>query len=231
MITKDIEKELFKLQDKEYRDFHKKLMPTVDEKTIIGVRTPASRKLAKQMAKREDIEIFLNDLPHKYFDMNQLHAFIVSGIKDYDRAVEEVEKFLPYVDNWATCDQLSPKIFKTNLKDLYKHIREWIASDLTYTKRFGIGMLMEHYLDDAFELKYPRLVARVRSDEYYVNMMIAWYFATALAKQWDDIIPFIEGKKLDSWTHNKAIQKSIESYRITKEQKNYLRTLKIQKGK
>ncbi len=231
MINKDIEKELYKLQDKGYRDFHKKLMPTVDEKTIIGVRTPDSRKLAKQMAKREDIDEFLNDLPHKYFDMNQLHAFIVSGMKDYDRAVEEVEEFLPYVDNWATCDQLSPKVIKKNLKDLYKHIREWIASDKTYTRRFGIGMLMEHYLDDAFELKYPRLVARVRSDEYYVNMMIAWYFATALAKQWDDIIPFIEGKKLDSWTHNKAIQKSIESYRITKEQKDYLRTLKIRKGK
>nr|MCR5429883.1 DNA alkylation repair protein [Eubacterium sp.] len=195
--------------------------------TIIGVRTPDSRKLAKQMSKREDIDEFLNDLPHKYFDMNQLHAFIVSGMKDYDQAVKEVEKFLPYVDNWATCDQLSPKIFKKYLKDLYKHIREWIASDKTYTRRFGIGMLMEHYLDDAFELKYPRLVARVRSEEYYVNMMIAWYFATALAKQWDDIIPFIENKKLAKWTHNKAIQKSIESNRITKEQKDYLRALKI----
>ena len=226
MINKDIEKELYKLQDKEYRDFHKKLMPTVDEKTIIGVRTPASRKLAKQMAKREDIDKFLSDLPHKYFDMNQLHAFIVSGMKDYDRAVEEVERFLPYVDNWATCDQLSPKIFKKNLKDLYKHIREWIASDKTYTKRFGIGMLMEHYLDDAFELKYPRLVARVRSDEYYVNMMIAWYFATALAKKWDITIKYIEDKKLSSWVNNKTIQKAVESYRITNEQKTYLKSLK-----
>ena len=224
-----IQNELFELQDKKYRDFHKKLMPTVDEKTIIGVRTPDSRKLAKEVAKSREADKFLDKLPHKYFDENQLHAFIVSGIKDYDEALKRVEEFLPYVDNWATCDQLSPKIFKKNLKDLYKHIREWIASDKTYTKRFGIGMLLEYYLDDEFELKYPRLVAKVRSDEYYVNMMVAWYFATALAKQWDDIIPFIEGKKLDSWTHNKAIQKSVESYRITKEQKEYLKTLKIKK--
>ena len=224
-----IQTELFKLQDKKYRDFHKKLMPTVDEKTIIGVRTPDSRKLAKQVAKSEDLDRFLNSLPHKYFDENQLHAFIVSEMKEYEQALSEVEKFLPYVDNWATCDQLSPKVFKKNKKDLYKHIREWIASDETYTKRFGIGMLLEHYLDEDFELKQARLVAKVRSDEYYVNMMIAWYFATALAKQWDDIIPFIEGKKLDSWTHNKAIQKSVESYRITKEQKEYLKTLKIKK--
>ena len=224
-----IQTELFKLQDKKYRDFHKKLMPTVDEKTIIGVRTPDSRKLAKQVAKSEDLDRFLNSLPHKYFDENQLHAFIVSEMKEYEQALSEVEKFLPYVDNWATCDQLSPKVFKKNKKDLYKHIREWIASDETYTKRFGIGMLLEHYLDEDFELKQARLVAKVRSDEYYVNMMIAWYFATALAKQWDDIIPFIEGKKLDSWTHNKAIQKSVESYRITKEQKEYLKSLKIKK--
>ena len=224
-----IQNELFKLQDKKYRDFHKKLMPTVDEKTIIGVRTPNSRKLAKEVAKSGEADKFLDKLPHKYFDENQLHAFIVSGIKDYDEALKRVEEFLPYVDNWATCDQLSPKIFKKNKKDLYKHIRDWIASDKTYTKRFGIGMLLEHYLDDDFELKQARLVAKVRSDEYYVNMMVAWYFATALAKQWDNIIPFIEGKKLDSWTHNKAIQKSVESYRITKEQKEYLKTLKIKK--
>ena len=222
-----IQNELFKLQDKKYRDFHKKLMPTIDEKTIIGVRTPDSRKLAKEVAKRGDAEKFLNSLPHKYFDENQLHAFIVSEIKDYEQALAEVEKFLPYVDNWATCDQLSPKIFKKNKKDLYKHIRNWIASDETYTKRFGIGMLLEHYLDEDFELKQARLVARVRSEEYYVNMMIAWYFATALAKQWDDIIPFIENKKLAAWTHNKAIQKAVESYRITDKQKEYLKTLKI----
>ena len=202
-------------------------MPTIDEKTIIGVRTPDSRKLAKEVAKRGDAEKFLNSLPHKYFDENQLHAFIVSEIKDYEQALAEVEKFLPYVDNWATCDQLSPKIFKKNKKDLYKHIRNWIASDETYTKRFGIGMLLEHYLDEDFELKQARLVARVRSEEYYVNMMIAWYFATALAKQWDDIIPFIENKKLAAWTHNKAIQKAVESYRITDKQKEYLKTLKI----
>ena len=224
-----IQNELFKLQDKKYRDFHKKLMPTVDEKTIIGVRTPDSRKLAKEVYKSGEADKFLDKLPHKYFDENQLHAFIISGMKDYDEALKRVKEFLPYVDNWATCDQLSPKVFKKNKKDLYKHIREWIASDKTYTKRFGIGMLLEHYLDDDFEMKYPRFVARVKSDEYYVNMMVAWYFATALAKQWDDIIPFIENRKLDAWTHNKTIQKAVESYRITPSQKKYLKTLKVKK--
>ena len=222
-----IQNELFELQDKKYRDFHKKLMPTVDEKTIIGVRTPDSRKLAKEVAKSREADKFLDKLPHKYFDENQLHAFIVSGIKDYDEALKRVEEFLPYVDNWATCDQLSPKIFKKNLKDLYKHIREWIASDKTYTKRFGIGMLLEYYLDDEFELKYPRLVAKVRSDEYYVNMMVAWYFATALAKQWDSAVKFIEGRRLDVWTHNKAIQKACESFRVPDERKEYLKSLKV----
>ena len=194
---------------------------------MIGVRTPELRKYAKELLKREDIGEFLEILPHEYFDENQLHAFIISGIKDYDKCMKEVDKFLPYVDNWATCDQLSPKVFKKHRPELLKQIKKWIKSKETYTVRFAIGMLMEHFLDEDFDIKYPEMVSKLRSDEYYINMMIAWYFATALAKQYDAILPFIEKKKLDKWTHNKAIQKSVESNRITPEQKEYLKTLKI----
>ncbi len=227
MITKEIEKELFSLQDKEYAKLQQKIIPTAPADSVIGVRTPALRKYAKTLVKRDDISDFLHDLPHKYFDENQLHAFVVSEMKDYALCMEETCRFLPYVDNWATCDQMSPKIFKKHRQELLEHITEWIASDETYTIRFGVGMLMEHFLDEDFDIKYPKMVAKLRSDEYYVNMMIAWYFATALAKQYDAVIPFIEGQKLDKWTHNKAIQKSVESYRITDEQKVYLKGLKI----
>ena len=227
MITKEIEKELFALQDKEYAKLQHKIIPTAPEDAVIGVRTPALRKYAKTLVKRDDISNFLSDLPHRYFDENQLHAFILSEMKDYSRCMDEICKFLPYVDNWATCDQMSPKVFKKHLQELLEHIKEWITSDETYTIRFGVGMLMEHFLDEDFDIKYPKMVAKLRSEEYYVNMMIAWYFATALAKQYDSILPFIEGKKLDKWTHNKAIQKSVESYRITDEQKVYLKGLKI----
>lgn len=226
-MIKEIRKELFALQDEKYRAFQVKLFPTLDPDTIIGVRTPDLRGYAKKLLKEEGISSFLSDLPHKYFDENQLHAFIVSEMKDYGRCIEEVSCFLPYVDNWATCDQMSPKVFKKHLPELLECIREWIGSGKTYTIRFAVGMLLEHYLDDAFDLKYPEIVASIRSSEYYVNMMIAWYFATALAKQYEAILPFIEGRKLDAWTHNKAIQKAIESYRITPEQKEYLKTLKI----
>lgn len=227
MITEEIKAELFKLQDTEYRDFQSKLIPTVGVEYFIGVRTPDLRKLAKTFAKRTDIDEFLQQLPHDYFDENQLHAFILSEMKDYEKCVEKLQKFLPYVNNWATCDQMSPKIFKKHKSELLPIIDQWIASDETYTIRFGIGMLMEHFLDEDFDLAYPEKVAAVRSEEYYVNMMIAWYFATALAKQYDAILPFIENKKLDKWCHNKAIQKSVESYRITPEQKEYLKSLKI----
>ncbi|WP_026495197.1 DNA alkylation repair protein [Butyrivibrio sp. WCD3002] len=226
-MKEEIREELFKHRDIKYRDFQVKLIPGTDPDDMIGVRTPELRKLAKQYAKAEDINEFLNDLPHKYFDENQLQAFIISGMKDYNLCMEKLCEFLPYVDNWATCDQMSPKIFKKHKEELLKMIEEWIVSDKTYTVRFAIGMLMEHFLDDDFDMKYPEMVAKVRSEEYYINMMIAWYFATALAKQYDSIIPYIEEKKLDDWTHNKAIQKSIESYRITPEQKEYLRSLKI----
>ena len=225
-MIEEIRKELFALQDEKYRAFQVKLFPTLNPESIIGVRTPDLRSYAKKLLKQEEIAEFLSDL-HRYFDENQLHAFIISEMKDYERCIGEVKRFLPYVDNWATCDQMSPKVFKKHLPELLVCIKEWIRSDETYTIRFGVGMLLEHYLDDAFSLEYPEMVAGLRSSEYYVNMMIAWYFATALAKQYEVILPFIENRRLDTWTHNKAIQKALESYRITPEQKEYLKGLKI----
>ena len=223
----EIQKRLFELQDEKYRDFQVKLIPTVDPATVIGVRTPELRKLAKELSKRDDIDAFLETLPHDHFDENQLHAFILSDMKDYMKCMAGVCSFLPFIDNWATCDQLSPKVFSKNKTDLLVHINEWLQSDKTYTIRFAAGMLMEHFLDDDFDIKYPEMVAAIESDEYYVNMMRAWYFATALAKQYDRVISFIEEKRLDKWTHNKTIQKSVESYRISPEQKTYLKSLKI----
>ena len=231
MITEEIRQSLFELQDIKYRDFQAKLIPGKDTETMIGVRTPELRKLAKQMLKREDIGEFLRDLPHRYFDEDQLHAFIVSGIKEYGKCMEELMRFLPFVDNWATCDQMSPGVFKKHRPELLAEIREWLGSEHTYTVRYGIGMLMQHFLDEDFDPAYPELVAGVHSEEYYVNMMIAWYFATALAKQYDAVLPFIEGRRLDPWTHNKTIQKAVESYRISDEQKEYLRSLKVQVSK
>ena len=220
---------MFRLQDVKYRDFQGKLIPTVEPDAVIGVRTPELRKYAKILVKTENISDFLDDLPHRYFDENQLHAFIISEIKDYEQCLNRVSEFLPFVDNWATCDQMSPKIFKKHRMDLLEQIKAWVASDKTYTVRFGIGMFMEHFLDEDFDQAYPEIVAGIRSDEYYINMMIAWYFATALAKQYDVILPYIKDRRLDVWTHNKAIQKAVESFRITPEQKEYLKTLKIKK--
>ena len=217
---------LFELQDVKYRDFQKKLIPTVDPDKIIGVRTPELRKLAKAVYKEADTAEFLAALPHEYFDENQLHAFILSEEKDYEKCIGLVEAFLPYIDNWATCDQMSPKVFKKHRDDLLLHVKKWLKSKETYTIRFAVGMLMEHFLDDEFDPVYPEMVARIRSEEYYVNMMKAWYFATALAKQYDAAITCLKEQKLDLWTHNKAIQKARESYRITPEQKEYLKTLK-----
>ena len=229
MIKEEIRRKLFSLQDIKYRDFQAKLIPGKTAEVMIGVRTPELRKLAKELGKREDISEFLTDLPHEYFDEDQLHAFILSGMKDYKECMEGVCRFLPFVDNWATCDQMSPKVFKKHRLALANQADRWLDSEHTYTVRFGIGMLMEHFLEEDFDLKYPERVAGLRSDDYYVNMMIAWYFATALAKQYDAIIPYIENRRLDLWTHNKTIQKAIESYRITPEQKEYLRTLRIKK--
>ena len=228
-ISEEIRETLFQLQDVKYRDFQSKLIPTAEADTVIGVRTPDLRKYAKKLVKREDIEGYLKSLPHRYFDENQLHAFIIIEIKDYDHCLEEVERFLPYVDNWATCDQMAPKVFAKRKEDLFERIKVWISSGETYTVRFGIGMLMRHFLDEKFDLAYPEMVAGVRSEEYYVNMMIAWYFATALAKQYDAVLPYLEEKRLDVWTHNKTIQKSVESYRISPEHKKYLKSLKIKK--
>ncbi len=226
MITDDIRKELLKLQDTGYRKMQVTTIPTVDADSIIGVRTPALRNLAKELSKRDDISLFLNELPHKYFEENQLHAFILSGMKDALSCIKLVDVFLPYVDNWATCDQMSPKVFKKNKGLLLDYVEKWIRSDHTYVKRFAVGMLMEHFLDEDFKTSYLTKVAKIRSDEYYVNMMTAWYFATALAKQYESTIPFIEKHKLDKWTHNKTIQKAVESYRITPEQKEYLKSLR-----
>ena len=226
MIIDEIRMELKKRQDVKYREMQVRIIPTVKPERIIGVRTPELRQMAKQYAQAGDVDLFLKDLPHRYFEEDQLHAFILSGMKDYGECLAELNRFLPYVDNWATCDQMSPKVFRKHRKELLNSIREWIGSKETYTIRFGIGMLMEHYLDGDFDPAYLEMAAGVRSGEYYVNMMTAWYFATALAKQYDAALPYIEQHRLDDWTHNKAIQKAIESYRITPEQKDYLRTLK-----
>lgn len=231
MRTEEIRKELFLMQDRKYRDFQSRLMPTVDPERMIGVRTPALRKLAKEMGKSGDSASFLAELPHRYFDENQLHAFLLSEMKDFPRCMEEVERFLPYIDNWATCDQLSPKVFRKHRKELLLRIPEWIRSKKTYTIRFGIGMLMQHFLDEDFDPAYLEMVAALRSEEYYVNMMIAWYFATALAKQYDAALPLMENRQLSDWTHNKAIQKALESFRVTPEHKEVLRSLRVRRGK
>ena len=225
-MLEEIRKQLFEFQDVKYKDFQKNLIPTVDPESIIGVRTPELRKYAKQLVKENKTDEFLSDLPHKYFDENQLHAFILSELKDYEKCVEEVCRFLPYVDNWATCDQMSPNVFKKHRTELMEYIKQWLASEKTYTVRFAIGMLMQHYLDDEFDIGYAEMVQEVKSEEYYINMMIAWYFATALAKQYDNILPILEQNRLDVWTHNKVIQKAVESYRIMPEQKAYLKSLK-----
>lgn len=230
MIVDDIREDLFANQDVKYRDFQSKLTPTIEANKAIGVRTPVLRKLAKAYSKRQDVDDFLADLPHKYFDENQLHAFILSEIKDFDECMGKLERFLPFVDNWATCDQMSPKCFKKNHEKLLPYLNKWIKSDDTYTVRFAIVTFMSHFLDDDFDECYLKLVSDIKSDEYYINMAIAWYFATALAKQYDKTIPYIENKTLDVWTHNKAIQKSIESYRVTVEHKEYLKSLKIKKA-
>ena len=231
MNRNDIVAELFRLQDKEYALLQSKLIPTVSHDRIIGVRTPALRDFAKSLRKDPDVGGFLSHLPHQYFDENQLHAFVISLEKDFDKCIAEVDAFLPFVDNWATCDQLSPKVFKKEPEKLLPYIQIWIKSDKAYTVRFAIGMLMQHFLDENFDTKYADMAAEVRSEEYYVNMMIAWYFATALAKQYELVLPYLEEQRLSPWVHNKAIQKSVESYRITDEQKAYLKTLKLRQSK
>ena len=222
----EIQKVLFSLEDKEYAAFQAKLNPTVLPKTIIGVRVPELRKLASAIRRSEECDAFLDDLPHRYFEENMLHAILLSGIKDYGEALDKLEKFLGYIDNWAVCDTLRPAAFKKHRDELYGRIQLWLASDKPFICRFGIEMLLVYYLDSDFKPEYAQAVADVRRDDYYVKMMTAWYFATALAKQWDAVIPFIEQHKLPEWTHRKAIQKCCESYRISSTQKEYLRSLK-----
>ena len=222
-----LQEELFKLQDTEYRDFNSSLIPGIEKETVIGVRTPVLRKFAKEYAKSGETEQFMRELPHKYYEENNLHMMLIGQIKDYAECISELEKFLPYIDNWATCDLLAVRTVKNHLNSYIKKIDRWLESEHIYTIRFGINMLMRYYLEEEFKLEYPGKVAAIRSEEYYVNMARAWYFATALAKKYDQVLPFLEEQKMDVWTHNKTIQKAIESYRITPEQKEYLRTLKI----
>ena len=225
--VEEIRQGLFELKDEKYKKFHKKLIPTVDENTVIGVRTPALRKYAKAVSGTPGAEFFIKTLPHEYYEENNLHGFLIESRKDYDECIVLLDEFLPYIDNWATCDLIKPKVFKKHKGELLAKIKEWMASDRVYTIRFGMEMLMTHFLDEDFKPEYLDMAADVRSEEYYVNMMTAWFFATALAKQYEASLPYIENHRMDRWTHNKAIQKAIESYRITDEQKQYLRSLKI----
>lgn len=222
-----ISEELFALQDTEYQVFQSKLMPTIPPETVIGVRTPLLRKLAKELAGTPQAEHFLQSLPHRYYEENNLHAFLIEKIRDYDTALAETERFLPYINNWATCDCFCPKVFAKHKAELLIPLRRWLGSDQTYTVRYAMGMLMRYYLDEDFQPEYLAWVAGVHSEEYYLNMMRAWYFATALAKQPDAALPWLTDRRLDVWTHNKTIQKAAESYRIPPEMKQQLRELRI----
>jgi len=222
----DILQMLFDRQDKEYASFQSKLVPGTAPERFIGVRVPEVRKLAKALVKQAGYSDFLRQLPHEYYDEDMLHGLLIAEIKDYETCISEIELFLPYVGNWAVCDVMSPKVFKRNKDRLIEKIRAWSASGHTYTCRFGLEMLMSHFLDDDFRPEYLEIPASVRLDEYYVSMMIAWFFATALAKQWDDALPYLENGRLEIWTHNKTIQKARESFRITQEQKERLKLLK-----
>lgn len=221
-LTK-LQKQLFELQDLKYRDFHSKLMPETDKETVIGIRTPVLRKFAKEFAGTSEAEAFLRQLPHRYYEENNLHMMLITGIKDYEKCIEEIQRFLPCIDNWATCDYPAPKCFARHKDQVLEEAKRWISSGETYVIRYGIGMLMRLFLDEDFSSEYLEMAAAVQSQEYYVNMMIAWYFATALAKQWDATVPYIEQHKLSDWVHRKTVQKAVESYRITPEQKEYLK--------
>lgn len=221
-----LQTQLFELQDLKYRDFQSNLMPGIDKNQVIGVRMPVLRKFEKQFVKTEEAKGFIRELPHQYYEENNLHMMMISQIKDYEQCLSEIERFLPYVNNWATCDMMVPKCFQKHKEELLPVIKKWIASGQTYTIRYGIGILMGIYLDEDFNPEYLELAANVKSEEYYVNMMIAWYLATALAKQWDAVIPYLEKRKLSPWVHKKTIQKAVESNRVTDEQKTYLKSLR-----
>ena len=222
----ELQRSLFELQDLKYRDFQSKLLPKTEKEQIIGVRTPILRKFAKEFAQTKEAQKFLQELPHQYYEENNLHLMLVTQIRDYKKCLKEVTQFLPYIDNWATCDLPLPKCFEKHKAELIVDVKNWIASNDTYTIRYGIGVLLRLYLAEDFKDEYPKLVSAVISDEYYVNMMIAWYFATALAKQWEAVIGYLKDRKLTEWVHRKTIQKAIESNRITEEQKAELRGLR-----
>ena len=215
--------ELLKVKDDKYKEFQAKLVPNIDPETILGVKTPEMRRIAKDVFNSSEKDVFLKELPHKYYEENLIHFFIISMIKDFDECISEVETFLPYVDCWPISDQATPRSFKKNHTKLLPYIKKWIGSEHLYTARFGIRMLMNEFLGDNFKDEYPEHVASVKSDEYYLKMMVAWYFATALAKNYDDTIKYIEERKLDDWVLKKTIQKAIESYRVTDEHKEYLK--------
>lgn len=224
---KELHQNLFSMQDIKYRDFHSKLMPTVDKSKVIGIRIPVLRKFASAFAKTSDAEVFLRILPHTYYEEDNLHAFLIEKTNDFDLAVKQLDAFLPYVDNWATCDMMNPKSLGNNLEKLERVVLKWVNDHKTYTIRYGIGMLMRYFLDENFDTKYLDIVCGIHSDEYYVNMMKAWFFATALSKQYDKTIPYMEDKRLDVITHNMAVRKALESFRIPKVRKEYIKTLKV----
>jgi 3-methyladenine DNA glycosylase AlkD len=226
-VKETVQARLFELQDLKYKEFHCKFVPTISPDTVIGVRTPELRKFSREFSKTPEAMEFLRILPHEYYEENNLHGFLIETLKEYDAAILALEKFLPYIDNWATCDLISPKVFQKHLPELYAKIKVWLKSGRTFTVRFGVKMLMSFYLGDHFQPEILDLVANVQSEEYYVNMMIAWFLATALVKQYEPTLPFIRERRLEKWTHNKAIQKAIESYRINDATKAYLRTLKV----
>lgn len=216
---------LFEMQDTGYRDFQRRLMPDIPKEKVIGVRTPALRKLAKELAGTEEAAAFISQLPHKYYEEDNLHTFLICEMKDYDDCMAEVERFLPYIDNWATCDCFTPKVFKKHRAEVYEKIKQWLGSAETYTVRFGIVTLMD-YLKTDFEKQMLSLVADIRSEEYYINMATAWYFSMALVWQYNAALPYLTEERLDKWTHNKSIQKATESRQIDDKTKEYLRTLK-----
>lgn len=229
--TNDIASRLMKMRDEKYKAFNCSLIPTVDVGKFIGVRIPDIRRLAKELKKTAVSHEFLQILPHNYHEENCLHAFLICEIADFDKCMEMLERFLPFVDNWAVCDSIRPRCFTKNRDRLIGKIKEWLNSEHVYTVRFAIEMLMVYFLDEAFSPEYPEFVSSAVSDEYYVNMMVSWYFATALAKQYESVIGYIENKRLPEWVHNKTIQKSVESFRISDTSKEYLRTLRIKKEK
>ncbi len=222
----NLQKKLFQMQDKAYKEFIQKLMPTVPHEKVIGIRTPHLRSFAKEFFKTQNFQKFLSNLPHKYFEEDNLHTFVIEQIKDYETAIQETEKFLPFIDNWATCDMFLPKVFKKHKEELLPKIYEWIKSKNTYTVRYAIGILMKLYLDEDYKSEYLKLVASVKSDKYYTNMMKAWYFSTALSKQYSEAVLYLQNNVLDKWTHNKTIQKAIESNRIPPKTKEYLKSLR-----